>query len=139
MKKFDFYGSTAVFLVTDIMSTVDYYTHKIGFELDSTFGDPPYHAQVSIGRLEGNSALEGYIPVTIQFLYREKPSSSENYLYLRVGYHMHELYELYRSRNVNITSKIEDKPWGMTEFRVLDPNGYTLVFGGHTEDQKQRT
>ena len=130
MDKYEFFGATSAFLVSDLQRTIRFYVDKLGFTLNSTFGEPPYHAQVSVGQLP-----TGYIPVTIQFVQRGEPQPSGNYLYLRVGRHIGELFDRYRRVGVEIVRELEDKPWGMTEFEVRDVDGYLLVFGGHTEDQ----
>jgi GNAT superfamily N-acetyltransferase len=39
------------------------------------------------------------------------------------------LYERHRANGIPILSPPEDKPWGLREYTVRDPNGYRLRFG----------
>lgn len=130
MEKYEFFGATSVFMVKNLDEAIRFYVETLGFSLNSTYGDPPYHAQVSLGRL-----ADGYIPITIQLIQRGEPVISDNYLYLRVGRHMQDLFARYRRAGVEVARALSDQPWGMTEFEIRDVNGYRLVFGGHTEDQ----
>ena len=46
-----------------------------------------------------------------------------------------DMYEIHRANGANIVSQLEDKPWGLREYAVEDPNGYHLRFGSHIEAQ----
>jgi catechol 2,3-dioxygenase-like lactoylglutathione lyase family enzyme len=39
------------------------------------------------------------------------------------------LCERYRERGAKIVAELEDKPWGMREFTLEDPNGHLLRIG----------
>src|SRR5439155_25954458 len=43
------YGVVPVFLVDEIVPTVEYYRDKLGFQVDYVYGDPPYYGSVSRG------------------------------------------------------------------------------------------
>ena len=40
-----------------------------------------------------------------------------------------DLYETYRSRGVQFTQPLANKPWGQREFGVVTPEGHRIMFG----------
>jgi hypothetical protein len=40
------------------------------------------------------------------------------------------LCEAYRRAGAKIVSEPEDKPWGLRDFRILDPDGHLFCFAG---------
>jgi hypothetical protein len=39
-----------------------------------------------------------------------------------------ELYDLFRSRQLDFVEDIYDPPYGKRQFSIRDPNGYSLIF-----------
>jgi len=37
-----------------------------------------------------------------------------------------QVYQRIRERNIAVESELKEQPWGMTDFRVTDPDGYYL-------------
>jgi uncharacterized glyoxalase superfamily protein PhnB len=130
MKEYGFFGVSPVFKVSSVEDAVKYYVEKLGFELGFLHGEPPTYGQVNLGKLES-----GYIPITLQFSKSGETKPSEDYHYITVGTKIHQLFENFKHKGVKIINEIQDYPYGMTEFTILDLNGKKLVFGGHTEDQ----
>ncbi len=112
-------GSTAIFAAADIAATVDYYKNVLGFDSSWTWGEPPTFAGVSWGGMN--------------LMFNLQPD-----LAAKVAGHEHwinaddvdQLYEQHRERGAKIVSPIEDKPWGVREYTVEDPNGYRLRIAG---------
>jgi predicted enzyme related to lactoylglutathione lyase len=103
----------------DLDRTVDFYVGVLGFELlrDERGEQPPYpymrRGEVRIGALGGS----GEVPVGA----RRPPIGVE--LVLEV----HEL-EAERERIIAsgwpLTDDITEQPWGLRDFRLLDPDGH---------------
>jgi len=49
------------------------------------------------------------------------------------------LYEQHKANGAPIVQELANKPWGMSEYVVRDPNGYHLRFGGVEIFEKKKT
>ncbi len=45
------------------------------------------------------------------------------------------IYDRHKAKGAKIISELENKPWGLREYTVEDPNGYHLRFESHIETQ----
>lgn len=124
LTRFELHGMQPVLAVPDIQATVDYYHDKLGFHIDFVDGDPPLHARVC--------ADPSYASPTIHIRFEPlQPGASVNpsvYLWLHVGSHLDELFNVYRERGVKVVELPEDKPWGLRQFDIEDCNGYLLTY-----------
>lgn len=112
-------GSTPIFASSDILTSLAFYKEVLGFQTSWTWGEPPTFGSVSFG------------PVSIMFNLLPE-------LAAKVSGHQHwfnvedadELYAMHIERGAKIVSPIEDRPWGVREYVVEDPDGYHLRFAG---------
>jgi GNAT superfamily N-acetyltransferase len=105
--------------VRDIMRSVRFYRDQIGFEREWFWGDPPEHAGVAWRR--------------IQVMFSLNPAHAERASGLMQLFRVDDvqgLYTLHRSRSLDIISPLENKPWGLAEYSLRDPDGYVLRFAG---------
>ena len=97
--------------------TLDYYS-KLGFELVADHGD---------------YLITKYQELEIHFFRFENlvPEKSDFMIYLRIENNIEGFYQEIQDQNIAIhpNGKLETKPWNMTEFSLLDPNGTLLTFG----------
>ncbi len=111
--------SSPIFPVENPLETAEYYQEVLGFNIAFTWEDPPSY--VVVNRDEA---------VSIHFSKREdefKPS--KNHVALAIFVHnIDALYQEYQARGANITNALGDRPWGMRDFDVTDPNGFILSF-----------
>lgn len=110
---------------SDIPKTVDFYQKVLGFEKLDPPGptyQPVQKGQVvlGIGLLESlgddhyfNSSQSG-----IQFGYGAE-------IVLEVK-NIQSLYNKVKLTGVKFESELMDRPWGLRDFRILDPNGYYI-------------
>ena len=106
-----------VFPVSDIPSALSFYCDVLGFKLDWTWGEPPTHA--SVGRDGVDIMLALNLP---------KAGSGDAYVGLKgVESYFAEL----KARQVPL-GELADRPYGMRDFPVKDPDGNRLVFGEST-------
>jgi len=107
-------------LVTDINSSIEFYTKKLGFEVDFRYED--FYAGLI---KDGHS---------IHLKLRSKPSKE------REGKRSHEdvdivfsvdtvdaLYEELSNKSVKITQSLRHMPYGK-EFYITDPDSYIIAF-----------
>jgi uncharacterized glyoxalase superfamily protein PhnB len=106
---------TAGLAVDDIATAVEFYTKQFGFEIAFTWGDPPTFAGVKLDKAE-------------LYLRRGTPDPKGCVLLFLVG-DADELYEFHRAQGVEVVEPIEDRPYGIRDYAVLDLHGYHLSFG----------
>jgi predicted enzyme related to lactoylglutathione lyase len=107
-------------LVTDIEHSIEFYTKKLGFDIEFRYED--FYAGIikdscSIHLKSGKPSIE------------EKKSKSENDdvdIVFSVE-DVEELYEEFVNKSVEIIQPLCDRPYGR-EFYIADPDGYILAF-----------
>jgi catechol 2,3-dioxygenase-like lactoylglutathione lyase family enzyme len=116
-------SSAPTFLVPDVETTARWYELHLGFHASFFPKDPPF-VYASVHR-DGVEIMllrqEGY----------HKPEVTRVGgvwdVYFRTE-GLLEYYEEVRAR-IPLKSGLTKRPYGDTEFEVMDPNGYVLVFG----------
>jgi catechol 2,3-dioxygenase-like lactoylglutathione lyase family enzyme len=103
--------------VSDIQAATDFYTKKLGFKLAFTWGDPPSMAGVIIGGVQ-------------VFLEQGAPNPKGCSVYFVIG-DADELYQFHLANGVEIVVPLEDRHYGLRDYRVQDLHGYQLSFGHH--------
>ena len=100
----------------DIHKTVKFYKDKLGFN--------------KVGYLDSNYAVIARDKFVVHFWKCDNKIHPENTsCYVDVQY-IDELYaELEDKGVIHSNGKLEDKPWGMREFAVLDSDGNMIKFG----------
>jgi predicted enzyme related to lactoylglutathione lyase len=102
----------------DIEETKNFYVNKLSFSLKSHYN---------------NYLILSKDNVEIHFYYDESlnPAASDRMIYLRVSEKIKALYEEFTKKGVQTvhSGKLETKPWGQTEFSIVDTNGTLLTFG----------
>ena len=107
-------------LVADIERSLEFYTDKLGFEIDFTYDD----FYIGIKRDGHSIHLKLAKPSPEERAYRKDND------HLDVTFSVQELdalYEILRSRSVTVTQPLREMPYGR-EFYVSDPDGYILAF-----------
>lgn len=109
-------------LVDDIEAAVDFYTSRLGFTLQFTWGTPSAFAGISLGNVtihlsKGTPYVNG--PSEVAFIISDAD----------------EQYAFHQANNVDITVPIGDRHYGIRDYRVKDPYGNSLVFGHYIYNQ----
>ncbi len=105
-----------IFAVRNFDEALTYYRDQLGFTVAWTFGEPPHHAGVRLDRAEIQLVAAG-------------PGAPQGTG--AVYCHMTGLdayYQSCRERGANISQDLAPRPWGVRDFRVLDPSGNRLGF-----------
>ena len=121
-----FFNIQPVLMVHDVGKTAAYYHHKLGFDIDFLYGEPPVHGSVSRGQWSGSM-----IHIQLSQVPREQEIVPASYLYIMVSTNIDELHEIYHANGVEMMSEPETYPWGMREFSIRDMNGHLLRFATH--------
>ena len=112
---------------TDLERAIRFYTKKLGFVLSFRYQD--FYAGVSCGDRMIHLKLVDDPDPGIDFV--------------RSGQHLHlhfavrdikTAFRQVQEAGVKIVEGISDRPWGITEFVIEDPDGHTLYFGSATAD-----
>lgn len=99
--------------------TKDYYINKLGFK---NMGSVDYEGYLMIEKDK----------IEIHFFEFKELDPKQNYgqVYIRTNA-IDELYQSLLDKNISIhpNGPLEEKPWGMKEFALLDPDHNLLTFG----------
>ncbi len=115
MKKF-FYKSVPFLPVHSLTETIEYYTDVLGFTDPWYWGDPP---------TDGGCHRD-----ELSLLFNQNPEMAEKVDGFELVMFVDDvdgIYDEFRNNpEIKVTAPIRDKPWGIREFTVQDPNGYLL-------------
>ena len=128
-----FYGVIPVFLVDEVIETVEYYRDILGFEVDFVYGDPPVYGSVSRD--------DAIINVS-----RSEPPGRRNNVtsagtgngvdaYIVVS-DVDDVYEELTHHGAKVVVELESHEYGMREFQIEDINGYKLALAEEIEDNE---
>ena len=119
-------STTPVFLVSDIASTMRWYSANLGFNAHAVPESPPHRfcilrkddVEIFLQQLDGYRKPD---------LYDEREGGVWNVYFRTQG--VRELFDtLSQLQDVKMIEPLCHQPYGQTEFVIKDPNGYTLVF-----------
>lgn len=108
-----------IFTVRDLVAALDYYERVLGFTVGWKSGDPPRLASVCRDRVEVNLAQSGEPTIAISKVYVQM-SGVEQY------------YDELVAAGARIAVPLAERPYGMKDFRIVDPSGNELSFGEAT-------
>ena len=117
-------GVSPVLLVADLQRSVDYFSHRLGFECH-VFGDPPNFAtaarDAAVILIALSDQPERLVP---HWQIVDKMWDA----YIRVD-DADAIYAEVQERGAGIDYTIYDAPHGFREFGVQDPDGHDIAFG----------
>ena len=121
-KKPAFTGATPILNVNNVPDSLVYYIEKLGFTLDFAWaeieGNVPTFAQLKRGKFPLMLCQQGQgSPGT--WIYVDLPS-------LEI---LADLHREYQASGAKIAEPPTDKPWGMREMLIQDPDGHILRIG----------
>jgi catechol 2,3-dioxygenase-like lactoylglutathione lyase family enzyme/GNAT superfamily N-acetyltransferase len=117
--------STAVLACADVQQTVDFYCNTLGFKLHWLWEDPPTFGAIGMGHVE-------------VFLQRrpDLAGKTEGHAHCFHVTDADGLHAQHAAAGAPILAPPANKPWGMREYTVRDPNGYHLRFLGPQKYQR---
>jgi len=116
-------SAVPTFLVNDVGNTADWYRSQLGFEAAYFPRNPPYvyaslmrdEIEIMLLRLEGHKKPEVVRAGGVWDAYIRMEG-------------VRQFYEEVRKK-IAMKSELTKRPYGDSEFEIVDPNGYVLVFG----------
>ena len=126
-----FFGVLPVFLVDDVVQTVEYYRDVMGFEVDFLYGTPPTYASVSRDDAIFNFTLSD--PLGRRNSVRTAGFGNGVDAYMVVS-DVDEVYEEFRENGANVVVPIASQEYGMREFHIEDLNNYRIAVAEETDD-----
>jgi uncharacterized glyoxalase superfamily protein PhnB len=122
MSSWELRSAAPTFLVGDVATTAAWYEKQLGFTASFAPKAPPYaYASLSRDRVEIMLLrLEGYRKPVVQ-----RPTGHWD-AYIRMQ-GVREFYDAVR-QTIPIKMELVKQPYGDSEFEIVDPNGYVLVF-----------
>ena len=112
---FQITSHATVLHVKNMAAALAYYRDKLGFTVSFTWEDPPRYVCLCLG--DAAIHLNAYVP----------PAGPAHVCIFCKG--IDALYTQLIERGVNIVEPIADRPYGMRDFAVTDPDGHRLDFG----------
>ncbi len=111
--------SQPIFAVRDVREAIAFYQDVLGFENPWFHGDPATFGGIGWGNV---SVLFNQLP--------EIAARIEGHQHHYWTDDVNALHAKHVAAGAPIIGPIENKPWGLREYTVRDPNGYHLRFGG---------
>lgn len=99
----------------DIVESIRYYTEVLGFESKWEWEEPPTFGGVDWGEIR-------------LFFCKDAQGSPGTWICINVE-NIDEYYETIKARGATIIWPPDDKPWGLREMLVQDPDGHMIRFG----------
>jgi uncharacterized glyoxalase superfamily protein PhnB len=111
-------GAATVFVVRDVLRSVEYFRHALGFHTEFTYGEPTFYAGVE---------RDGVV-IHLQAASRTQRQPGQGAVNVFVT-DVDALYVEFKSRGARTLNEPKDYPYGMRDFDVHDLDGNHLSFG----------
>lgn len=121
-----FTGSEAVLYVADFAASITFFTEKLGFVIDFTYGEPPFYGVVERDAARLCLRLV-YEPVFVGDIRRRQELLSAS-ITLDSSAAIKQLFLDYQAAGVAFHQALKKQPWGARTFIVLDPDGNLILF-----------
>ncbi|HYU15112.1 MAG TPA: glyoxalase superfamily protein [Candidatus Acidoferrum sp.] len=109
-----------IFNVRSLRESQRYYRDQLGFKIDWEYGEPPDFGSVSRAQ-------------SVIFMCQGCQGTPGAWTML-FAQDVDRLYEEFRRRKAIIKMPPTDRPWGLREMHVADPDGNILRFGSGIDD-----
>ena len=117
-------ASATVFVVKDVLRSVEYFRDVLGFHTEFTWGEPVCYAGVE----------RGNVLIHLQAASDTKRQPGHGAVNVFVT-NVDALYEELKSRGARTLNEPKDYPYGMRDFDLEDLDGNRLCFGMSTQAQ----
>ena len=117
--------------VADINTACDFFTAKLGFAIEFTYGEPPYCAQVKRDAARLNLRCVK-LPVIDPAL-RDREELLAASLTVATAAEIRQLAAEFEAAGVVFFQALRREPWDALDFIVRDVDGNLLLFAGPSE------
>ena len=111
-------AAATVFVVQDVLRSVEHYRDALGFRVEFTYGQPTFYAGVE------RDSVDIHLQAADQTK-RQPGHGAVNVFVTDVD----ALYQELKSRGARVLNEPKDYPYGMRNFHVNDLDGNQLCFG----------
>jgi catechol 2,3-dioxygenase-like lactoylglutathione lyase family enzyme len=118
----------AQLFVTDMKAACAFFTEKLGFSVEFSYGEPPFYAQVKRDKARLNLRLV-HEPVFVGDV-REREQLLAASMTVDSAAETKQLFLHYQAMGVDFFQPLRQEPWGARTFIVRDPDGNLLLFAG---------
>jgi catechol 2,3-dioxygenase-like lactoylglutathione lyase family enzyme len=122
----------AQLFVADIKKSCDFYTKKLGFAVEFSYGDPPYYGQVVRDNARLNLRLVCEPVFVADVRNREHLLSAS--ITVATSNEIKQLFLSYQAAGVSFDQALKKEPWGARTFVVSDPDENLILFAGPAAD-----
>jgi len=112
------HGAAPVFVVRDVLKSVEHYRDVLGFEVEFLYGEPTYYAGVE----------RGNVLIHLQAAHESRRQPGQQAINVFVS-DVDALYEQLKARGAKLLNEPKDYAYGMRDFNVADLDGNDLCFG----------
>ena len=123
---------SAQLFVTNIKSSCDFFTNKLGFAVEFTYGDPPYYGQVV--RDNARLALRLVFEPVFAGDVRKREHLLSASITVASANEIDQLFLSYQAAGVSFHQALKKEPWGARTFVVSDPDENLILFAGPSAD-----
>jgi uncharacterized glyoxalase superfamily protein PhnB len=113
--------AATLFVVQDVLRSVEHYRDVLGFRVEFTYGDPTFYAGV-----EGDN-----VTIHLQAASKTKRQPGHGTINVFVT-GVDALYQELKSNGARTMEEPADRPYGMRDFDINDLDGNQLCFGEPT-------
>jgi uncharacterized glyoxalase superfamily protein PhnB len=111
-------GAAPVFVVQDVLRSVEHYRDVLGFQTEFLYGEPTSYAGVE----------RGNVLIHLQAARQSRKQPGQAAINVFVS-DVDALYEELKARGARLMNAPKDYPYGMRDFNVLDLDGNEICFG----------
>jgi uncharacterized glyoxalase superfamily protein PhnB len=112
-------AAVPILSVSDLSEAVDYYERVLGFRVGWRWGEPSHLAGIHRDRVEVNLSQSSEPKPTISKVYFQMAGIDAYYNHITLA-------------GARVAVPLGDRPYGMKDFRIVDPSGNELSFGEAT-------
>jgi uncharacterized glyoxalase superfamily protein PhnB len=113
--------AATLFVVHDVLRSVEHYRDVLGFRVEFTYGDPTFYAGVE----------RDNVGIHLQAASETKRQPGHGAINVFVT-GVDALYQELKARGARTTEEPADRPYGMRDFDIVDLDGNQLSFGEST-------
>jgi len=118
-------GAATLFVVQDVLRSVEHYRDVLGFQTEFTYGEPTFYAGVE----------RDDVVIHLQTASETKRQPGHGAVYVFVT-EVDALYQELKSRGARTLNEPRDYPYGMRDFNINDIDGNQLCFGMESKQQQ---
>ena len=115
----NFTSAVPVIATADVTATIHYFEQTLGFKQQWVWGDPPVYAGIRAGGALLYVTHDPDLASAIQ----DRRLSPDIFLWVS---DIDGVYAQHRATNAQITEALSERPWGVRQYVIREPNGYLL-------------